>query len=99
MSNKAQTVKSCDFNGEIAAMLMVMLNSSFVTLNNQYIDHEFLVSTVEPAKLIYPEGWYFAKGNVRNKHQSTTGMYYEIPLCKSNNILDRWDCNYCTLRD
>ena len=33
-----------------------------------------------PMTMLCPDGWYFAKKSLRNKHSSTTGMYSEIKL-------------------
>ena len=43
-----------------------------------------------------PEGWYYAKGSLRNKHTSTTGLYEEILMLKSNGNWWEDTALYCT---
>ncbi|MBR2841162.1 hypothetical protein IKE80_00010 [Candidatus Saccharibacteria bacterium] len=84
-----KTVKSVDTTGTAAAKFFAALNSDDV----EYLsEHPFnypsipsvgvLVTDVNPNELIYPEGWYFAKGTFRNKHNSSTGAYEEIQVLK-----------------
>ena len=89
----AQTVKMCDMDGNIATIVFKMLNYGKVSLKEQ---GRLIVTDIEPKDLIYPEGWYYAKGNLRNKHNTTTGRYEEIPMVKSNG--DSWleSARYCT---
>ena len=84
-----ETVKMCDLNKKIAATVFEMLNKGKVHLKPKDMFGQMLiVSDIEPKNLIYPEGWYYAKGNFRNKHTSSTGLYEEIPVVKSNG--DSW---------
>lgn len=69
------TVKTCDLSGDIAARLFSMLNLGVVNYNGG-----LLFTDVEPKDLIYPEGWYYAKGSLRNKGNSSTGKYSEITM-------------------
>ena len=83
----AEVVKSCDLAGDIAARLFEMLNHNEVqyTLKGGM---KVLVTNTEPSELIYPEGWYYAKGALRNKHNSTTGFYDEVYMVNSSG--DMW---------
>ncbi|MBR3132704.1 MAG: hypothetical protein IKG42_01260 [Clostridia bacterium] len=91
---KAKTVKMCDMNAFVAAKVFEMLNPGKIQL--QRMGAETVIRTgIEPKNLVYPEGWYYANMNFRNKHQSTTGFYEEIPMIKPNG--DIWDEPYCTL--
>ncbi len=72
-------VKSCDLPGQVAAKLFVMLNRGNVELVDDCdVCVPYLSVKVNPKELVYPEGWYYAKGAFRNKHNSTTGLYDEI---------------------
>lgn len=87
----AKTARTADLNGRMAANLFVALNPMEV---EYFHNHPFfqssaseggiIVTDVDPNDLTYPEGWYFAKGTFRNKHNTTTGMYDEIPIIKSD---------------
>lgn len=92
----ATTVKMCDMSKYIAATVFEMLNYGNVHLKDIKFIGTIIVTDIEPKKLVYPEGWYYAKGSLRNKHTSTTGMYEEIPMVKSNG--DSWEeiAHYCT---
>ena len=65
----------CDMSKEIAGKVFQMLNGENVRLKetNSFFG-TIIITDVEPMNLIYPEGWYYAKGTFRNKHQSTTGF-------------------------
>lgn len=90
------TVKTCNLTGSIAAHLFVMVNPGKVRyVSNMETPFPYLVTDVEPKDLYYPEGWYYAKGNFRNKHTSTNGFYDEVPMRKSNG--EWWERTYCTL--
>lgn len=94
----ATTVKMCDMRSDIAVQVFIMLNGDKVRLIKPNGFHRLtLVTDTEPKDLIYPEGWYYAKGSFRNKHMSTTGLYEEVPMRTSNGKF--WDdiVNYCTL--
>lgn len=95
----ANTIKTCDLSGHIAAQLFVMLNDGKVEFcpSRDSYPYRALVSDIKPTELTYPEGWYYAKGAFRNKHQSTTGLYEEVSMVKSNG--EPWVkyCSECTL--
>lgn len=94
----AKTVKMCDMSKEIAAHVFKMLNGNNVRLRETYgCVRTIIVTDVEPKNLVYPEGWYYAKGSFRNKHTSTTGMYGEVRMEKSNGVGWRDIAKYCTL--
>lgn len=92
----ATTVKMCDMSKDIAATVFKMLNYGKVHLKDHNFFGKIIVTDIEPKNLVYPEGWYYGKGSLRNKHNSTTGMYEEIPMVKSNG--DSWEeiARYCT---
>lgn len=81
-------IKTCDLSGHAAAKLFVQMNGSSVVLV-QHDSYETLVTDVNPKQLSYPDGWYYAKGSFRNKHNSTTGTYSEVTMQKSNG--EYWD--------
>jgi len=96
MAKATCTVKMCDMNKKIATKVFQMLNGNDVWLKETPIG-TFIVTDIEPKDLIYPEGWYYAKGTFRNKHTSTTGSYDEIPMVKNSMVSWKDFANYCTL--
>ena len=94
----AKTVKMCDMPVTIAIQVFERLNSGNVMIrkNNVYFC-TVIVTDVEPKNLIYPEGWYYAKGRFRNKHTSTTGAYSEVVMKKSDGTPWGELATYCTL--
>lgn len=89
-------VKACDYNEYIAAVVFKMLNEGNVKLC-QLETHPYMQieTDIEPCELTYPEGWYYGNGCLRNKHESTTGAYYEVRMVKSDGT--RWGdiAKYC----
>lgn len=95
---KVKTIKMCDLTAELAAMIFAKINNGKVVVDRYEFNGEYVIFTdVEPAELTYPEGWYYANGNFRNKHTSTTGFYGEIPMLKHNGNSWRHSATYCTL--
>ncbi len=96
----AKNVKMCDMPLCIAGKVFAMLNRDKVVFLHKETPtgHHIILTDVEPKDLIYPEGWYYAKGTFRNKHQSTTGMYEEAYMFKMDGA-DMWKdtAKYCTL--
>ena len=92
----SKSVKMCDMSAMIAAKVFKMLNGDSVHLKESF-GRVKIVTDVEPKDLVYPEGWYYAKGTFRNKHMSSTGFYDEVRMEKSSG--QSWDeiANYCTL--
>ncbi|MBP3708122.1 MAG: hypothetical protein J6J36_05895 [Clostridia bacterium] len=89
----AKFIKSQNFTKRAALMAFAGLNPEYV----EVVDYEpyglnpkALVSHVDPSELNYPYGWYFAKGNLRNKHNSDSGLYFEIPVFKPG-MNELWD--------
>ena len=94
----AKTVKMCDMNKAIATQVFKMLNGDKVRLKETFSYFgTIIVTDIEPKDLVYPEGWYFAKGWFRNKHTSSTGRYDEVLMMKSNGACWGDIVNYCTL--
>lgn len=80
------TIKAADLDGGTAARLFADMNLGLVgylTIHGNY-PYGILITDVDPANLAYPEGWYFAKGSFRNKHNSSSGIYAEVPMQKSD---------------
>ena len=96
--NNAKVVKMCDMPVTIATRVFEMLNPGNVQLrkNNAFF-RTIIVTDIEPKNLIYPEGWYYAKGRFRNKHTSSTGAYSEVIMRKSDGTLWADLVTYCTL--
>ena len=92
-------MKSCDYPMEIAGRVFEMLNFEkvkFVWTPGSYM---YISTDEEPKNLVYPEGWYYAKGMFRNKHNSTNGEYSEIPMVTSNGFDWGDSARYCTMYD
>lgn len=94
----AEVVKMCDLPAAIAAEVFAKLNTGKIQVGEDKILGIFIRTEVEPKDLIYPEGWYYAEGSFRNKHQSTTGLYSEITMFKENG--DFWEefAHYTTIK-
>lgn len=96
----AKTVKMCDMSIAVATKVFEMLNDGKVRVKAPSDDGlctcYFIVTDVEPKDLTYPEGWYYAKGAFRNKHQSTTGFYEEAIMLTTSNKLWKESARYCT---
>ena len=96
----AKTVKSCDLPLSIATKVFAAeLNPGKVEVKKSVYGDLSIVTDVEPKDLTYPEGWYYAKGDFRNKHQSTTGLYEECPMTTSKGKSWSKKATYCTLDD
>ena len=98
----AKTVKMCDMNSNIAASVFEMLNAKKVHVKRPFdFIRMVLVTDVEPKDLIYPEGWYYAKGSFRNNPTSSMSryLYHEIPMVKSDGTSWKNLATYCTLED
>ena len=92
----AEQVKSCDYPVSIALKVFTMLNEGIRIVPDSFAG-SCIVTDTEPKDLRYPEGWYYAKGNYRNKHTSTTGVYSEVPMRKEDGTYWEDIANYCTL--
>lgn len=92
----ARIVKMCDVTADVAAKIFAVYNEGKVAvLTAGDIGRvTAIVTDVEPKNLIYPDGWYYAKGRFTNKHKSTTGMYDTVLMLDKNG--DVWDVPYCT---
>ena len=68
-----------DLQGKAAAKAFMGVNPyKGITLKGNGYDM-YLETDDDPSKMIFPKGWYTAKGYLRNKHMSS-GIYTEIPL-------------------
>lgn len=92
-NNQRKEIKTCNLTGLIASKLFVMLNPS-VRLLKISVAKYIIVTDVEPGELIFPEGWYYAKGTFRNKHNSS-GIYYEVPMYTTSGVSWGELVNYC----
>ena len=94
----AKTIKMCDMPLEIAVTVFQMLNPDRVKIKpiTRLNSRLWILTDVEPKDLIFPEGWYYAKGAFRNKHMSTTGIYEEAQMLTTKG--DSWKniATYCT---
>lgn len=92
MIEMTRTVKMVNLPVRLAARIFASLNQESVVYQrfNPFggdSGYGVIVSYVDPDELIYPEGWYFAKGHFRNKHNTDGGIYYEIPMYQSGGEL------------
>jgi len=103
-NNVARTVKSCDLPDFIALEVFRLLNTDYTghcqlqvkKPGKDYRTHYQIITDCEPKDLVYPDGWYYAKGCFRNKHTSTTGFYCEVRMFDSNGNPWGSRATYCT---
>jgi len=93
----AKTVKMCDMNDNIAALVLQQLNPGKVSV---IIERDIgkvikIITSVEPKELVYPEGWYYSKGHLTNKHNSSTGVYWTVNMHDATTG-EIWNLPYCT---
>lgn len=93
----AKTVKMCDMSKEIAAKVFEMLNGQNVQIREYGPIGTVIITDIEPKDLVYPEGWYYVKGSLRNKPTNTNDTYKEITMLKSNGGVWKDTASYCTL--
>lgn len=81
---KISEVATCNLPASAAIVALACLNPSKV-LKSDFSQYPATVTTKEhPSRMLFPQGWYFAKGAVRNKHNSTTGLYDEVTALDEN---------------
>ena len=82
-----KTTKPADLSVEIAAKLLQELNPGRVRIEKTGLSgfvEKVIMTDVRPMNLVYPEGWYFAEGCFRNKHNSSSGINCEMVMIKSD---------------
>ena len=98
----AETIKMCDMSIAVATKVFEMLNPGRVHVKkpgDDWCTRYFIITDIEPKELIYPEGWYYAKGAFRNKHTSTNGYYSEAVMRNSQGDFWKERARYCTWED
>ena len=78
-------IRTADLSARTAAQLMTSINPGIEYVPNNPFCHDnvgAIITETHPRDLIYPEGWYFSKGNFRNKHNTSSGVYEEIPMIR-----------------
>lgn len=77
-----EMVKTCDLPATAAIAAFVGLNEAEGKVLRVKSDAwSYAIEAIQdPAEMLFPGGWYFAKCSLRNKHHSTTGAYAEIEL-------------------
>lgn len=80
VSRNVQVVKTCDLPKSAAVAAFVGLNEAEgKKLMTKTEGQSFYLEAIQdPAGMLYPSGWYFAKCHLRNKHNSTTGLYDQV---------------------
>lgn len=91
----AKTVLTVDLDARIAAKIFAMLNRHcIIYLTNDPFSEGSnqcaLISSQDPKDLYYPEGWYYAKGTFRNKGNTSTGTYEEVPIYRIGGLGECW---------
>ena len=79
----AATVKMCDMSKEIVAVVFRMLNHGKVLLKDHDFCGKVIITDTEPKYLVYPEGWYYANGTLKNK-PSKNGKHEEVSMINGN---------------
>jgi hypothetical protein len=94
----AKTVEMCNMDILIAMEVFAKLNAGKVRVRERWGTPDTVIITdIEPSQLVYPEGWYYAKGSFQNKNTSTTGGYCQVHMQKSNGKSWADLAKYCTL--
>lgn len=79
-----EEVKTCDLKAKPMVAALCGLNPGKI-LSYDFSEWPARVTTAEhPSRLVFPKGWYYAKHCIRNKHNSTTGLYDEVDALNSN---------------
>ena len=75
---------SADISASHAAHSFENLNNGRVSYSPNYYGNNngAIITDINPADLKYPDGWYYAKGALRNKHNTTNGIYEEISMIR-----------------
>ena len=82
----AKVIKTADLPKRLVLQIFKEINGNKVEIRTEANGELVIVTMTEPIKLTYPEGWYYAKGTLRNKHTSTTGIYEEIPMRRRDGV-------------
>lgn len=77
---KASTVKTADLPKTLIADIFKAINGNKVEIKTEANGELIIVTMTEPNKLLFPEGWYYEKGALRNEQTSTKGSVDEIPM-------------------
>ena len=91
-----KVVKMCDMPAKIAVKVFDMLNPGKMKITYNLRGSMYIQTDTEPKALIYPEGWYYAKGCFRSKYKNPCSGE-ELPLIKSNGREWGDTARYCTL--
>ena len=99
MEKKARMRKTSNLDAITAALVLSIYNPDTILIMpiSAFTPEIGIFTDTEPMDLVYPEGWYYAKGTFRNKHTSSNGMYSEVMMFHKDGR--RWDATYCTLPD
>lgn len=79
-----KVIKTADFPKQLIAKIFKELNGTKVEIKTNANGVLVIVTMTEPIKLIYPEGWYYSEGSLRNNHESSIGKQEEIPMIRPN---------------
>ena len=96
----AKTVKMCDIDVNIAARVFEMLNPGQVRsfASSKWPSSWCYIQTdTEPRKLIYPEGWYYARGYFTNRRTTTCETHQKIKMMRSDGVSWAKKANYAIL--
>ena len=81
-------IRTADLSANLAAHLFESMNVGVEFLfDSPFGFGRAIFTDTDPEELLYPEGWYYANGTFRNKHNSSTGLYEEIPIAKRDGTL------------
>lgn len=95
----AKTIRMADMPSSIACFAFEAINKGKLEICKDEMGNWLIVTNMEPKDLNYPEGWYYAKGNFRNKHMTSSGFYTEVPIVKKDGEYWEETAKYCTLDD
>ena len=79
MKNNEKFYAMAEMPTEEAVSLFLKLNIGKVSYNSLVI-----ITNYEPRNLNFPLGWYYAKGEFRNKHNTRNGRYDTVLMLRGD---------------
>jgi hypothetical protein len=77
-------LKTADWPVAVALNVFELMNLGNVSVRKDEYGNYVIIAYKAPNKLRYPNGWYYAKGCFRNKHNTTKGNYHEVIMLLPN---------------
>lgn len=78
--SKRKEAKTSDLQVREAALILLFLNEKHIKLEMNTLGQRFIISSIDPDDLVYPEGWYNYNGLFTNKEKPLYGDKNVIPM-------------------